>query len=110
MGRTIMNTKKEYSITIKTAEWFNGRLVAGGFIDNTRWTASKCHSDAHIQWSIGLPTSTEGIIANAALCIAVCRYLVRNSETIQSLLPKEEINVTNYKRVQRRNSAPTASA
>lgn len=113
MARTIVNTKKEYLIAIKTAEMFNGRLVAGGFIDHTRWVASKCHSDNHVQWSIGLPTSTENKDINADLCIAVCRHLLRNSETLQNLLPQEKTNVitnTNHKRVSRRNSTQTASA
>ena len=86
MGRT---ERKEVTpeITIKGAERWNGRLISNGIVDGVRWTASKCHCDPHIQWSVGMPEHHLAREQAEILSIAVCRYLLRNADIIQGMLP-----------------------
>ena len=86
MGRT-ERVARQPEITIKGAERFNHSIVSHGSIDGVRWTASKCHPDPHIQWSIGMPEHHLEREQAADLCHAVCRYLLRNADIIQGMLP-----------------------
>lgn len=86
MGRT-ERVVRQPEITIKGAERWNGRLISNGIVDGVRWTASKCHCDPHIQWSVGMPEHHLDRGQVEILSTAVCRYLLRNANIIQGMLP-----------------------
>ena len=86
MARTERVIKRP-EVTIRNAERFNHFLVSNGSIDGVRWTASKCHPDPHIQWSVGLPEHHLAREQAETLMQAVCRYLLRNADIIQDKLP-----------------------
>lgn len=78
-----------YAISIKFAEIFNHNLVSRGYINGIHWTASKIHPDLSVQWSVSLPSATDGnsIEQNAILCRAVQKYLLQHPEEIQTAIP-----------------------
>lgn len=86
MGRT-ERVVRVPEITIRNAERFNHFIVSNGSVDGVRWTASKCHPDPHIQWSVGLPEHHLDRDQAETLMQIVCRYLLRNADIIQSKLP-----------------------
>lgn len=86
MGRTKQAIRVP-EVTIRNAERFNRMIVSNGLVDGVKWTASKCHPDPHIQWSVGLPEHHLDREQAEILCCIVCRYLLRNAVAIQSKLP-----------------------